>query len=153
MTPAGTPRRPLALVVVLVLVGLAAAAAFVMTLAISQSITGPDGTTREVPMVERLTNDLGAALGSLGFSVTAALAAVSLWMRRPWGIYPAVAVGAGAAWVSAMLLSQAAREWGMEGSFSPLLVPPGVLCAAIAALVVIAAVRARRELYTGERVR
>jgi hypothetical protein len=32
-----------------------------------------------------------------------------------------------------LLLYQAAREPGMEGSFSPLLVPPGVACVGVGA--------------------
>jgi hypothetical protein len=140
---------PLGLLIVLALVALLGTALVVATVAASQSTTDVDGTTREIPLVERVVDDPARFLLPLAVAVAAGGAAVGLALGRPWAADVAVAVGISVLLIGAFLLYQAAREWGMEGSFSALLVPPGAVCVGIGAYTALAARRARHELGAG----
>ena len=142
--PAGS--TPLGLLIALALVALLAMALVVATIAASQFTTDVDGTTREVPLLERVSSDPARFLVPLAVAVAGGAAAVGLVRGRGWAADVAVVVGVSVLLVGAFLLYQAAREWGMEGSFSPLLVPPGVVGLSVGAYILLAARNARRVL-------
>jgi formate hydrogenlyase subunit 3/multisubunit Na+/H+ antiporter MnhD subunit len=148
MTTRRSPERSWPLVVVLTLVALLATAFVVSALAGSQLTTDLDGATREVGLAERLSDNPARFLLPLGLALAAAASGFGLVGGRPWA--PSVALGVGIATllIGMFLLYQAAREWGMEGSFSPLLVPPGVVCLGVGAYIALAARDARRILAT-----
>jgi formate hydrogenlyase subunit 3/multisubunit Na+/H+ antiporter MnhD subunit len=148
VTTRQSPQRSWPLVVMLALVALLATAFVVIAVAGSQLTTDLDGATREVGLAERLSDNPARFLLPLGLALAAGGAGLGLVGSRPWA--PSVAVGVGVATllIGMFLLYQAAREWGMEGSFSPLLVPPGVVCLGVGAYIVLAARHARRILAT-----
>ena len=150
MTGEPSPRA-WGLLMVLVLVALLAAALLVLTVAASQYVTDVDGTTRELPLAERVSGDPVRFLLPLAYAIAAGAAAVGLARGRPWAADVAVVVGISVLLIGAFLLYQAAREWGMEGSFSALLVPPGLVCLGLGAYAALAARGARRRLRAGIR--
>jgi hypothetical protein len=141
-----TPRRPVALVVALAFVSVLAMAVFVLQASVSHTDTDAQGIARQVPLAERVLRDPGTFVIPLAFAVAAATGALGLWSRREWGRYAGVSVGAGVVAVGAFLLYQAAREWGMAGSFSALLVPPAIVCLAVGLYLSIAAARSHQRL-------
>ncbi len=149
MTTRPIPSAPLALVIVLALVTLLAMAFVISGVAGSQFTTGLDGETREVGLAERVRVDPARFLLPLALALAAGASGLGLAAGRPWAAWVAQTVGASIVLIGAFLLYQAAREWGMEGSFSPLLVPPGAVCLGVGAYVAFAARKARRVLATG----
>ncbi len=141
-----TPRRPVALVVALALVSVVAMALFVVQASVSHTEVDAQEIARQVSFAERFSRDPGTLVIPLAFAVAAVAGALGLWRGRDWGRYAALFVGAGVVAVGAFLLYQAARDWGMAGSFSALLVPPAMVCLAVGVYVSIAAARARRRL-------
>jgi hypothetical protein len=139
-------KVPLTLVIVLALVTLLATAFVVIAVAGSQFTTDVDGATREVGLAERVSDNPARFLLPLALALAAGAAGLGSVGGRPWAPSVALTVGIAILLIGAFLLYQAAREWGMEGSFSPLLVPPGVVCLGVGAYIVLAARNARRDL-------
>ena len=139
MTTAEPAGRPLALVIVLALVTLLAIAFVFMGLAGQQFTTDTNGVTREVGSAERIATDPARFLLPLALAAAAGAACVGLRRRSRWAPGVALTVGVSVLVIGAWLLYQAAREWGMEGSFSPLLVPPGAACLGVGLYILLAA--------------
>lgn len=141
--------RPWALLSVLALVAVLTTALVVVTVVASQFVTDVDGTTRELPLVKRITGDPARFLLPLALAIAAGGAAVGLARGLQWAADLAIMVGISVLLIGAFLLYQAAREWGLEGSFSALLVPPGAACVGIGAYAAEAARRARHAFRAG----
>ena len=148
MTTPKAPTRSLALVFVLGLVALLAIAFLMTGVAAAHYTTDINGVTREVGLADRIAHDPARFLLPLALAVMAGAAGFGLTRGRQWAPGVALAVGVSVLLISALLLYQAAREWGMEGSFSPLLVPPGVACLGVGLYILLAARTARRALRT-----
>ena len=146
MTTPEAPTRSLALVFVLGLMALLAIAFLMTGVAAAHYTTDINGVTREVGLAERIANDPARFLLPLALAAAAGAAVFGLTRGRQWAPGVALTVGVSILLIGALLLYQAAREWGMEGSFSPLLVPPGVACLGVGLYILLAVRTARRAL-------
>ena len=101
-----------------------------------------EGVARPSP-IEQATGALVRALIPASVALTSAAAAWGILRGRSWGgllaiVWSLVFLLAGVALVFA-----AAREWGMEGSFAPLYLPPAVCALLVGSFVGFAVVTSR----------
>jgi hypothetical protein len=97
-----------------------------------------EGIATRMTFAEFVVDAPDQILVPIGLALAAGTAAVGMFRRREWGRIVAVAVGVAIGIGGVMLLVTALREWGLPGSYSVLLVPPGVVATLVGSFIAVA---------------